>query len=292
MKNVSTSKSSSIRDIENKYGINMTTCTRGQLDALTSNSSRSKVITKLDDLMINTRQFDLDNMTEVERANLKYLVMSTDELLDTLKRKAKSIYYKPRETRLRWLMSFNDFYQICAYKLLLNDGILRFNANYKLEPAIHCWLLRTAMWQSYKKVSQADEVTILDKPCGDDNDTTIGDLMLKDDEYEIDMFSSDANRRIEHILLEMDKTPSKRIIFKAGDTTMPFSEYTLAKLFMVHQLGKKELSKMMYNTTNNKLVSNQIFNKFYKQTMMHIADLLNKEANEIGETFSINEEEL
>lgn len=292
MKNVSTSKSSSIRDIENKYGINLTTCTRSQLDSLTSGNSRNKVITKLDDLMINTRQFDLDNMTEVERANLKYLVMSTDELLDTLKRKAKSIYYKPRETRLRWLMSFNDFYQICAYKLLLNDGILRFNANYKLEPAIHCWLLRTAMWQSYKKVSQADEVTILDKPCGDDNDTTIGDLMLKDDEYEIDMFSSDANRRIEHILLEMDKTPSKRIVFKAGDTTIPFSEYTLAKLFMVHQLGKKELSKMMYNTTNNKLVSNQIFNKFYKQTMMHIADLLNKEANEIGETFSINEEEL
>jgi hypothetical protein len=292
MKNVSTSKSSSIRDIENKYGINLTTCTRSQLDSLTSGNSRNKVITKLDDLMINTRQFDLDNMTEVERANLKYLVMSTDELLDTLKRKAKSIYYKPRETRLRWLMSFNDFYQICAYKLLLNDGILRFNANYKLEPAIHCWLLRTAMWQSYKKVSQADEVTILDKPCGDDNDTTIGDLMLKDDEYEIDMFSSDANRRIEHILLEMDKTPSKRIVFKAGDTTMPFSEYTLAKLFMVHQLCKKELSKMMYNTTNNKLVSNQIFNKFYKQTMMHIADLLNKEANEIGETFSIDENEL
>ena len=160
MNNVSTSKSSSIRDIENKYGINMTTCTKYQLDALTSKNSRSKVITKLDDLMINTRQFDLENMTEVERANLKYLVMSTDELLDVLKRKAKSIYYKPRESRLRWLMSFNDFYQVCAYKLLLNDGILRFNANYKLEPAIHCWLLRTAMWQSYKKVSQADEVAI------------------------------------------------------------------------------------------------------------------------------------
>ena len=242
--------------------------------------------------MINTRQFDLDNMTEVERANLKYLVMSTDELLDILKRKAKSIYYKPREARLRWLMSFNDFYQICAYKLLLNDGILRFNANYKLEPAIHCWLLRTAMWQSYKKVSQADEVAILDKPCGDDNDTTIGDLMLKDESYEIDMLSSDASRRIDSILLEMDRTPSKRIVFKAGNTTIPFSEYTLAKLFMVHQLGKKELSKMMYNTTNNKVVSNQIFNKFYKQTMMHIADLLNREAISCGETFSINENEL
>jgi hypothetical protein len=270
----------------------MTTCTRSQLDALTSSSSRSKVITKLDDLMINTRQFDLDNMTDIERANLKYLVMSTDELLNTLKRKAKSIYYKPRETRLRWLMSFNDFYQICAYKLLLNDGILRFNANYKLDPAIHCWLLRTAMWQSYKKVSQADELTVLDKPCGEDNDTTIGELILKDENYEVDSFSSDANRRIESILLAMDKTPSKRIVLKAGNTIIPFSEYTLAKLFMVHQLGKKELSKMMFNTTNNKLVSNQIFNKFYKQTMMHIADLLNKEANICGETFSIDENEL
>ena len=292
MNNVSTSKSSSIRDIENKYGINMTTCTRSQLDALTSGSSRSKVITKLDDIMLNTRQFDLDNMTEVERANLKYLVMSTDELLDVLKRKAKSIYYKPREARLRWLMSFNDFYQVCAYKLLLNDGILRFNANYKLEPAIHCWLLRTAMWQSYKKVSQADEVAILDKPCGDDTDTTIGDLMLKDDGYNIDEYSGDAERRINQILSCMDKTPNSRIVLKANNTILPLSEYSLAKLFMVHQLGKKELSKMMYNTTNNKLVSNQIFNKFYKQMMMHIADLLNKEANEVGETFSINEDEL
>ena len=292
MNNISTSKSSSIRDIENKYGINMTTCTRSQLDALTSGSSRSKVITKLDDIMLNTRQFDLDNMTEVERANLKYLVMSTDELLDVLKRKAKNIYYKPREARLRWLMSFNDFYQVCAYKLLLNDGILRFNANYKLEPAIHCWLLRTAMWQSYKKVSQADEVAILDKPCGDDTDTTIGDLMLKDDGYNIDEYSGDAERRINQILSCMDKTPNSRIVLKANNTILPLSEYSLAKLFMVHQLGKKELSKMMYNTTNNKLVSNQIFNKFYKQMMMHIADLLNKEANEVGETFSINEDEL
>ena len=90
----------------------------------------------------------------------------------------------------------------------------------------------------------------------------------------------------------MDKTPNSRIVFKANKTVIPLSEYTLAKLFMVHQLGKKELSKMMYNTTNNKLVSNQIFNKFYKQTMMHIAQLLNKEANECGETFFIDEESL
>ena len=61
---------------------------------------------------------------------------------------------------------------------------------------------------------------------------------------------------------------------------------------MVHKLGKKELSKMMYNTTNNKLVSNQIFNKFYKQTMLHIAELISKEANSCGETFIIDENEL
>ena len=291
MKTASTSKSSSIRDIENKYGVNLTTCTRGQLDALTSSSSAAKTISKLSDLMINTKKFDIENMTDIERANLKYLVMSTDELLDILKRKSKSIYYKPCEARLRWLMSFNDFYQICAYKLLLNDGILRFNANYKLEPAIHCWLLRTAMWQTYHKVTVADEVAILDKPCGDDTETTVGELMLKDESYLSNESNADANNRINWILSLMDKTPNSRIVFKANNTVIPFSEYTLAKLFMVHQLGKKELSKMMFNTTNNKLVSNQIFNKFYKQTMLHIAELLNKEANECGEIFEIDENE-
>lgn len=288
----SASKSSSIRDIENKYGINLTTCTRVQLDALTSSNSKSRSVHKLDDLMLNARKFDIENMTDIERANLKYLVMSTDELLDILKRKSRSIYYKPCEARLRWLMSFNDFYQICAYKLLLNDGILRFNANYKLEPAIHCWLLRTAMWQTYHKATVADEVAILDKPCGDDTDTTIGELMLKDDSYTSNEGSLDTDKRISWILSFMDKTENNRIVFKANNTVIPLSEYTLAKLFMVYQLGKKELSKMMYNTTNNKLVSNQIFNKFYKQTMLHIAELLNKEANECGETFSIDENDL
>ena len=292
MKNVSTSKSKSIRDIENKYGINMTTCSKHQLDALTSSHSDSQVIHKLADVMLNAKKFDLENMTDIERANLKYLVMSTDELLDTLKKKVKSIYYKPREARLRWLMSFSDFYQICAYKLLLNDGILRFNANYKLDPAIHCWLLRTAMWQTYHRVTVADEVAILDKPCGDDTNTTVGDLMLKDDSYMSHEGSVDADKRIDWILSAMDKTPNNRIVFKVNSTVMPLSEYNLAKLFMVHQLGKKELSKMMFNTTNNKLVSNQIFNKFYKRTLMHIAELLNKEANECGETFSIDETDL
>lgn len=288
----SVSKSSSIRDIENKYGINLTTCTRSQLDSLTSKHSDKKAISSLKDLMLNSNQFDLVNMTDVERANLKYLVMSTDELLDVLKRKVKSIYYKPREARLRWLMSLNDFYQICAYKLLLNDGILRFNADYKLDPAIHCWLLRTAMWQTHKKVSTADEVTILDKPCNDENGTTIGDLLLKDHSYELDTMALDSSNRIDLILSKMDKTPNKRIVFKANDTVIPFSEYTLAKLFIVHQMSKKELSKLVYNTSTNKLVSNQIFNKFYKQTLMHIAELLNDEAKSAGETFEIDENEL
>lgn len=292
MKVESTSKSSSIRDIENKYGINLTTCTRAQLDNLTSSNSKNKIITKLDDLMINTRKFDLENMTDTERANLKYLVMSTDELLTILKKKAKSIYYKPREYRLRTLMTYDDFYQICAYKLLLNDGILRFNANYKLDPAVYCWLLRTAMWQSYKRPTRPDELCILDKPCNDDTDTTIGELMLKDEGFTSNEVSVDSEKRIEWILSKMDRTPSKRIVFKANETVIPFSEYTLARLFMSHQLGKKELSKMMFNKSNNKTVSNQIFNKFYKQTLMHIADLLNTEAKEVGEVFSINEEDL
>ena len=291
MSNMSTSKSKSIRDIENKYGINFTTCTKAQLDELTSKHSSKQTITKYDDLLLNSRQFDLDNMTDIEKANLKYLVMSTDELITTLKKKAKSIYYKPCEIRLRNLMSFDDFYQICAYKLLLNDGILRFNGNYKLDPAIHCWLLRTAMWQTYKKVYHPDELCILDRPCNDDSDTTIGDIILKEDlDDDVSMF--DANQRVNSILSQMDKTKSKRIVFKANNTVIPFSEYSLAKLFMVHQIGKKELSKMMYNTSNDKLVSNQIFNKFYKRTLLHIADLLNKEANECGETFSINEDDL
>lgn len=288
----STSKSSSIRDIENKYGISLTHCTRADLDYLTSKNSSNRVIKKLSDLMINTRQFDISNMTDIERSNLKYLVMSTEELLDILQRKTKSIYYKPQEARLRWLMSYNDFYQVCAYKLLLNDGILRFNANYKLEPAIHCWILRTAMWQTHHKVSVADEVTILDKPCSDDTDTTIGELMLKDDSETSKENSLDTHKRIDWILSEMDKTQSKQIVFKANDTVIPLSEYNLAKLFIVHQLGKKELSKLMFNTRNNKLVSNQIFNKFYKQTLTHIASLISKESLDAGEEFSIDEDKL
>lgn len=286
----STSKSKSIRDIENLYKINLSTCTKSQLDSLTSSNTNSHKIRGIKDLMINTKKFDIENMSDVERANLKYLVMSTNELLDILKRKSKSIYYKPQEARLRWLMSYNDFYQICAYKLLLNDGILRFNADYKLDPAVYCWLLRTAMWQTHKKVKTADEVCILDKPCGDDTSTTIGDLLLKDDgdSFSFDTSNADTSLRINWILSKMDKTENSRIVLKANDTEIPFNEYNLAKLFMVHDLGKKELSKIVYNKTNNKLVSNQIFNKFYKNMLNHIADLLNSEAATVGETFTFN----
>lgn len=285
-------KSVSVRDIENKYGINLSTCTRAQLDALTSNHSKYKVIEKYDDLLLNHRQFDIANMTDIERANLKYLVMSTDEMLDIIKRKSKSIYYKPCEARLRWLMSYNDFYQICAYKLLLNDGILRFNGNYKLEPAIHCWFMRVAMWQTHRKVSVADEVAILDKPCSADSDTTIGDLMLKDVECDLDLTGLDSNYRVNYILSKMDKTQSSHILLKAGDCSIPMSEYAIAKLFLVHKLGKKELSRMMYNAKNGKLVSNQIFNKFYKNTLSHIAELLNGELSDAGESFTLDDENL
>lgn len=289
----STSKSKSIRDIENKYGINLTTCARYQLDRLTSKNSDDRKIKSIADLMLNAKKFDTANMTDVERANLKYLVMSTDEVLDMLKSKSKIVYHKPRNGRLRWLMSYDDFYQVCAHKLLLNDGILHFDANYKFECAIYCWIDRVAGWKSHKKVSVPDEIAILDKPCNEDsNGSTIGDLMLKNDKEDFAETDIEITRRINRILSEMDKTPSSRIIIKAGNTEIPMTEYNLAKLFMVYQLGKKELSKMLYNTTNNKLVSNQIFNKFYKQMMMHIAGLMNKEANEYGETFEIDESAL
>lgn len=285
-------KSVSIRDIENKYGINMTNCTKAQLNVLTSLHNDNRVINKYDDLLLNHRQFDIDNMTDIERANLKYLVMSTPEMLDIIKRKSKSIYYKPCEARLRWLMSYSDFYQICVYKLLLNDGILRFNGNYKLEPAIHCWFMRVAMWQTHRKVSVADEVTILDKPCNDEKDTTIGDLILKDEASDLNIFSLDANYRIKFILNKLNKSTSKNLVLKAGDTSIPMSEYNIARLFLIHKLGKKELSKMLYNTKNNKLVSNQIFNKFYKNTLSHISDILNDELGKSGESFKFNVEEL
>lgn len=286
------SNSVSINDIESKYGINMTTCTKDQLDALTSNVSNNKKIKSLDDLMISTRQFDINNMSDIERANLKYLLMSTDEMLEVLSRKAKSVYYKPSHKRLRWLMSYEDFYQTCAYKLLLNDGILRFNANYKLECAIQLWFNRVAWWKSAHRVKRADEVTVLDSPCNSDSDTTLGDIILKESSVDLDSSSIDANYRIKHILSLMSKESSNHIVIKAGSISIPMSEYIIAKLFLMYNLGKKELSKMMYNSRNNKLVSNQIFNKFYKNTLMHISELLNDELNEYGESFTINSEDL
>lgn len=286
---VSSSNSQSIRDIENRYEINLSTCNKYQLDRLTSNSSKYKVINKLSDLMIDTNQFDLANMTDVERSNLKYLVMSTDEVVNILKRKAAGIYYKPCQIRLRARMTFEDFYQSCAFKVMLNDGILRFNANYKLEPAIHCWLLRNAMWQSYKKSGHEDDLLVLDSPINGDNDCTLLDMISIS---EFNICSIDYKYRIKNILRQMNKEESSFIVLKAGNTQVPMSEYNIAKLFMVYQMGKKELSRIMYNTKTNKLVSNQIFNKFYKQTLMRIANIISNEANFCGDKFSINKEDL
>lgn len=286
---ISSSNSQSIRDIENRYEINLSTCNKYQLDRLTSNASKYKVIHKLSDLMINTNQFDLANMTDIERSNLKYLVMSTDEVTDILKRKASGIYYKPCQTRLRARMTFEDFYQSCVFKVMLNDGILRFNANYKLEPAIHCWLLRNAMWQSYKKSGHEDDLPILDAPVKGSVGCTLLDMISISG---LNVCSVDYKNRIRNILRQMSKEESSFIVLKAGNTQVPLSEYNIARLFIVYQMGKKELSRIMYNTKTDKLVSNQIFNKFYKQTLTRIASIISNEADFCGEKFSINQEDL
>lgn len=292
----STSKSQSIQDIENKYNINLSTCTKEQLNLLTLGNGKKKAIHTLSDLMLNTKKFDLANMTDIERINLKYLVMSTDEVLDVLRRKASSIYYKPAQTRLRSRMTFEDFYQSCAYKVMLNDGILRFDANYKLEPAMHCWLLRNAMWMSYKKAGHEDDMVILDAPVGHGTSgktagerTTMLDLISA---AGIDPSCIDYKERVSLILSKMSKEASDFIVLKAGNTQIPMSEYNIAKLFIIHHLGKKELSRIMYNTKTSKLVSNQIFNKFYKQTLMHIVCLLQDEAEFCGERFDLDKDEL
>lgn len=282
-------RSSSIREIENKYNIILSDCSHENIDALI----KARHIEKLGDVMINTHQFDLENMTDIERANLKYLIMSTKEILSILSKHSRCIYKKPINGRLRWLMSYNDFYQICAYKLLLNDGILRFNADYNLECAIHCWIERTAMWQSYHKVGAPDEITVLDKPCSDDSSVTLCDLVSYN-EYDDNDYpkSMDVEWRNNYILSQMSRTPNNKIVLRGRSVSYPLTEYLLADLIINQDCDKKILSKMMYNTETNKPVSNQIFNKFYKRTVMHIAYLLDKEAKSVGEVFSINEEDL
>lgn len=285
----STSKSQSIQDIENKYSINLSTCTKEQLNLLTLGNGKKKAIRTLSDLMLNTKKFDLANMTEIERINLRYLVMSTEEIVDIIKRKASSIYYKPAQTRLRSRMTFDDFYHSCIYKVMLNDGILRFDANYQLEPALYCWLLRNAMWQSYRRSGKEDDLIILDAPINGDSNCSLRDMISG---AGFNVCSIDYKNRIKIILSKMSKEESSFIVLKAGNTQIPMSEYNIAKLFIIHQLGKKELSKIMYNTKTEKLVSNQVFNKFYKQTLMHISDILKEEANFCGESFSIDSEDL
>lgn len=282
----SMSNSNSIRKIEDHYHINMSTIRPWQMNQLVM--GKNPTIAGFKDLMLGDHKFDIENMTEAELTNLRYLTLSTKEVLSTAERKVKTIYYKPRYARLRFLMTYDDFYQACMDKLMLNNGILKFDANYKFECAIQFWFDRVAGWKCKHRAKTADEVTILDKPCSDDSDTTIGDLMLHDklaDEHDLNL---DVELRIKRLLSAMDRTDSHRIALKAGDTIVPMSEYTLAKLFMVYHLGKKELAKMMYNTSNNKLVSNQIFNKFYKQMILHVSELIAEEFNSVNEDFSID----
>lgn len=283
-------KSKSIRNIENQYNINMTTIKPWQMNCLVM--GKRPIISGFSDLMLGDHLFDIENMTDAELSNLRYLTLSTKEVLTTVERKVKCIYYKPRYARLRFLMSYDDFYQVCMDKLMLNNGILKFNANYKFECAVQFWFDRVAMWKCKHRANVADEVTILDRPCNDDSDTTIGDLMLHDVEFESSELDLDVDRRVCHLLGEMSKLAmSKTVVLRAGNVTVPLSEYALAKLFVIDHLGKHELSKMMYNVASNKLVSNQIFNKFYKQMIMHVARLVSDECASVGESFAINIDE-
>lgn len=288
---VSTSKSKSIQKIENTYGFKVADCKHYFMDSLTGDFNGEPKIKGFSDLMLGSNKFDIENMSDKERSNLQYIVLSTKEVLDTVKRKTKSIYYKPRYGRLRFLMSYDDFYQICMDKLMLNNGILKFDANYKFECAINFWFDRVAGWKCIRKAKIADEVAILDKPCNDDNETTLGELMLHKDLDEFNETDYEVSLRIKLILDNMDKTKSTKYILKANNIEVPYSEYTLAQLFVVHSLGKKELSKIIYNNSNGKLISNQSFNKLYKQMIMHISNVLSKECAKSGERFDINIDE-
>lgn len=273
-------------------------------------------IRKVSDLMIGSHQFDIENMTRTEKDNLKYLVLSTDEIKKIMNKHVRSIYLNSKSWRLRDVMSYEDFYQTCFYKLLLNDGILRFNADYSLECAINCWICRTAMWKAYKKVNEGDLVCVLDMPIrGSENaPVTVGDIIMganvegiyginKDPLYDCNDYQSltvkdpsnikeDSKRMIKLILSKMDGTPNRRLSVRTKDVHAPLSESLLAWLIVEGGISKKELAKMIFNDETDKLVSNQIFNKFYKHTILHIAKVIDQESKKYGETFSIDEAEL
>ena len=288
---VSTSKSKSIQKIENTYGFKVADCKHYFMDSLTGKFNGEPKIKCISDLMLGSNKFDIENMSDIEKSNLQYIVLSTKEVLDTVKRKTKNIYYKQRYGRLRFLMSYDDFYQICMDKLMLNNGILKFDANYKFECAINFWFDRVAGWKCIRKAKVADEVAILDKPCNEDGDTTIGDLILHKELDEFNETDYESNLRVNLILNQMNNSESTKYVIKAHKTELPYSEQNLAKLFIVYHLGKKELSKIIYNKSNCKPVSNQSFNKLYKQMITDIAVILNKESNEVGEQFEINIDE-
>lgn len=284
---VSSSNSNSIRNIENTYGFNISKCKHWFMNRLVGLSGKP-VITKLDDLMLGEHKFDIENMTDIEKSNLLYLVLSTKEVVEVVERKIKCIYFKPKYKRLRFLMSYEDFHQICMDKLMLNYGILKFDANYSFDCAVQFWFDRVAGWKCTHKAKTADEVCVLDKKCNEDSSTTVGDLILYKDAEDYGETSLEVDIRINRILDSMDKTKSNRYFIKAGETTIPLSEYLIAKLFILYNFGKKELSKMIYNTLNYKLVSNQCFNKLYKQTLCHIARRIKEESKEAGEVFTFD----
>lgn len=274
--------STSINAIESKYKINLTTCSKHQLNSLVSEFNSNR-IRSLNDLMMD-KMFDIEKMSDIERKNLLYLAVSTDEIINILKRKTKQIYHKPINAKLRWMMPYNDFAQLCSIKLLADNGILKFNNSYNLEATLGCWFERVAMWQTGLK--GPTETVYLDKTISNDNKTTLGDIILRTEENEWDL------PLIDQLLSCMDKTPNRRIVMRAGETEVPMSEYILAKMFMLYHFDKKMMSKMMFNKDTNNLISNRMFLKFYKGMMLHLAEIINKEYSYAGERFTLDEDEL
>ena len=276
-KSVSESKSQVIRAIRDAYGVDLATASKTELRLLASETSRYHRISSLSDLMLGFRKFDIENMNTKERDNLKYLVLSTKELSDLIDTKSRVVYYKPCEMRLRRLMSYQDFRQSCYYKLLLNDGILKFDANYRLDPAIYCWVLRNAIWLSKRKATDTDEVAILDAVYKDTK-YTYADILLKEEASEMNTEAMDTMNLVKVITDRLDKTESNRISLRIMDNCYtPYSEYAFAIMYIKFGLSKKEMSQVVVNSRTLKPVANQIFNSLYKRMITDVADIYNEE---------------
>lgn len=288
-KNFSQSNSQVIRAIRETYGVDIASASKAELRLLVSENSRHHRISSLSDLMLGFRKFDIENMSTDERNNLKYLALSTKELSDLIDTKSRIVYYKPCETRLRRLMSYQDFRQSCYYKLLLNDGILKFDANYRLDPAIYCWVLRNAIWLSKRKATDADEIAILDAVYKDTR-YTYADILLKDEAVEMDTESVDALNLIKVITDRLDKTKSPRIRLKVMENCYtPYSEFVFAVMFIKFGLSKREMSQIVVNSRTLKPVANKIFNNLYKKMVTDVADIYN---DETGSSFRLDPSEL